>query len=418
MTETDTAAETAATVQTRQKQLLFDGSRKPLFWLLLRNLGLTIITVGIYRFWAKTRVRQFFWRHTRLLDEPLEYLGTGAELFVGFLIAIVILVPLGAIYSLLGFFSVGQPFTVSLAIDIVYYTVLAFLVQVAIHRMRRYRLTRTAWRGVRFGLDGSSVKYALISFGYGILSMVTLGLAHPWLRVATMKYFFGNARFGTATLSLDASGRWLFKRWLIVAAPLAVGLGFFYVINGPIFIEMMDINARSEAGEEVGEEALALVNAIQYWPFALFFVSMVLGIWYGVVEFRYLTGGVRMGNVALRSEMPAPFVYRVYILFWIAFLILGGIIAGLAGWGISESAEPGGQRSFGIWQILSIGLFIVLFLFYGILRTLFVDVTLLKRACETLSVDNPQELDNVIQSSADLPRHGEGLADALDLGGF
>ena len=97
--------------------------------------------------------------------------------------------------------------------------------------------------------------------------------------------------------------------------------------------------------------------------------------------------------------------------------MLGGLIAVLTGWAIAESAEPG-DGSIGIWQILSIGFFIVFFLFYGLLRTLFVDVTLLKRACNTLSVDNLQELDNVIQSSADLPSHGEGLADALDVGGF
>jgi|TARA_B110000444_G_scaffold5549_1_gene5147 hypothetical protein len=38
----------------------------------------------------------------------LEYLGTGGELFVGFLIAIVILVPFGAVYSLLQFLMVGM----------------------------------------------------------------------------------------------------------------------------------------------------------------------------------------------------------------------------------------------------------------------------------------------------------------------
>ena len=417
MAETDRTSSPAPATTPSLRQLGFDGARNPLFWLLLRNLGLTIITLGIYRFWAKTRVRQFFWHHTKFLGEPMEYLGTGTELFVGFLIAIVILVPLGAVYSLLGFFSTGQSFNVSLAIDIVYYAVLAFLVQIAIYRMRRYRLTRTAWRGVRLGLDGSSIQYALISLGYGILSIITLGLAHPWLRVATMKYFFGNARFGTAKLSMDANGLWLFKRWLVVAMPLAVGLGFFFVINGPIFIEMMDINARSEAGEEAREEALALFDAIQYWPLALFCVSLVLGIWYSVVEFRFLISAVRTGSVTLRSEMPAPFVYRVYIIFWISLLTLGGLIAGLAGWAIAESAELG-ARSFGILQILPIGFFIIFFLFYGLLRTLFVDVTLLKRACDTLSVDNPQELDNVIQSSADLPSHGEGLADALDVGGF
>jgi uncharacterized membrane protein YjgN (DUF898 family) len=245
---------------------------------------------------------------------------------------------------------------------------------------------------------------------------MTLGLAHPWLRVATMKYFFNNARFGTAPLSLEASGRWLFKRWLVVAAPLAVGLAFFYIVNGPLFLEMMEIDARSQAGEEVGDEALALLNQILLWPIALFFLSIVLSIWYGVVEFRYLTNGVQLKNVGLRSEISAPFVYRVYLVFWVAFLILGGLMAGLVA--LLVGAISAIAQNTGLAQILPIGLLITFFLFYGILRTLLVDVTLLKRACATMSVANPQELDSVIQSSADLPSHGEGLADALDVGGF
>jgi hypothetical protein len=148
--------------------LLFDGPRRPLFWLLLRNFLLTIVTLGIYRFWAKTRVRKFFWQRTKLLDEPLEYLGTGGELFVGFLIAIVVLVPFGAVYSLLQFLMVGMEGALPIIIQVVYYTIIAFLIPVAIYRMRRYRLTRTAWRGVRFGLDGSALRYAVISFAYTV----------------------------------------------------------------------------------------------------------------------------------------------------------------------------------------------------------------------------------------------------------
>ena len=233
-----------------------------------------------------------------------------------------------------------------------------------------------------------------------------------------MKYFFNNARFGTAPLSLDASASWLFKRWLIVAAPLAVGLGVFYAVNGPLFFEMMEIDARSQVGEEVRDEALAAFNQILFWPFGLFFLSIVLSIWYSVVEFRYLTGGVRLENVALQSEMPAPFVYRVYILFWAAILVLLGLIGGLAAVAFADHEESVAGLPMGVWQFLPIILVIVFFLFYGLLRTLFVDVTLPKCACETMSVENAADLDRVIQSSADLPSHGEGLADALDVGGF
>lgn len=400
-----------------RKQLLFDGSRKPLFWLLLRNLGLMIITLGIYRFWAKTRVRQFFWRHTNFLDEPLEYLGTGAELFVGFLIAIVVLVPLGAVYSLLQFFFIGQPFWVSMAVDAVYYTVILFLVQIAIHRMRRYRLTRTSWRGVRFGLDGSSLRYALISFGYGLLTMVTLWLAYPWLRVATLKYFFNNARFGSSTLSLEASGRWLFKRWIVAAIPFALGIVAFSGLNWDTFTALGEIEEKSAQGQDVGDDALMLIQQIQYWPLAIFVLSIAIQIWYGVVEFRHIVGGVRLDNVSLKSEMPAPFVYRVYIVFWISIFFFIGLVAAVFGvsfdWDQNDAFGAGGSG-----HIALTVLFLLFFFSFGLLRTLFIDVALLKRACETMTVDNPQDLDRVIQSSANLPSHGEGLADALDVGGF
>lgn len=67
----------------------FDGRRGELAMLLVRNLLLSLATLGIYRFWAKTRVRGFVWRHVKLLGEPLEYLGSGTELLVGFLIVLV-----------------------------------------------------------------------------------------------------------------------------------------------------------------------------------------------------------------------------------------------------------------------------------------------------------------------------------------
>ena len=138
------------------EQARFDGRRGALGALMLRNLLFSILTLGIYRFWGRTHVRRFVWRHTALLDDALEYLGTGGELFIGFLIAVAVLLPVFAAYSLLQFLFADDPGHALLVLEALYYLVLFFLIQIAIHRMRRYRLTRTAWRGVRFGLGGSS----------------------------------------------------------------------------------------------------------------------------------------------------------------------------------------------------------------------------------------------------------------------
>jgi uncharacterized membrane protein YjgN (DUF898 family) len=399
-----------------ETQAVFDGSRWPLFRLLAVNLLLTVVTIGIYRFWAKTRVRRFFWRHTRLLGDPLEYVGTGSELFVGFLIAVVVLVPIGGIYSLLQFFTLGTPGYLPLALDIVYYTLILFLIQVAIHRMRRYRLTRTAWRGVRFGLDGSSLRYALISFGYGLLSAATLWLAYPWLRVATMRYFFTHARFGDTSMTLDASARWLFRRWLVVAIPFGIATALLVVLNWSAIGEITALNQRAAEGQDVGNDLLQIWTTVVWWPALLFVAGSLVQVWYQVVEFRYLLSNVRVGGSGLRSEIGAGFVYGVYFLFWFLFFALG---AALVGGAVALAPEPGDPKAIpAVAAGASVLGFFLLLALAGILRTVLVDVTLLKRVCATLSISNPEALERVVQSSAKLPSHGEGLADALDVGGF
>jgi uncharacterized membrane protein YjgN (DUF898 family) len=395
--------------------VLFDGPRSALFWLLVRNFLLTIVTIGIYRFWAKTRVRKFFWRNTKLLGEPLEYLGTGGELFVGFLIAIVILVPFGALYSLLQFFTIGLDGNISLIVDVIYYAIIGFLIQFAIYRARRYRLTRTSWRGIRFGLDGSSLRYAIISFGYTLLSFATLSLADPWQRVATIRYFINHARFGNTPLSLDITARWLFPRWVIVAIPFGTSIALLVALNWSTYGEMLALDAQAQQGADVNDELLAVFSNFVYWPVTLTVIGIVANIWYSVVEFRYLIGNISLGAATLTSELAPAFVYRVYILFWLAFIA----IAGLLGYFVMDFS--GGLFAGDQMKAADIAGFVVIFVYfflYGALKTLFVDITLLKRVCATLSGENTEDLNTAVQSSADMPGHGEGLADALDVGGF
>ena len=51
--------------------------------------------------------------------------------------------------------------------------------QYACYRARRYRLTRTVFRGIRFHQSGSPWSYALRSLSWWIVTAMTLGLAYP-----------------------------------------------------------------------------------------------------------------------------------------------------------------------------------------------------------------------------------------------
>ena len=63
------------------------GSPWSLAGLSFLNFFLTIVTLGTYGFWGRTEVRKRIWSSVRLAGEPLEYTGTGKELFLGFLFA-------------------------------------------------------------------------------------------------------------------------------------------------------------------------------------------------------------------------------------------------------------------------------------------------------------------------------------------
>ncbi|RME16415.1 MAG: DUF898 family protein, partial [Alphaproteobacteria bacterium] len=43
----------------------YAGRRGPLFGLALRTGALTVLTLGFYRFWMKTRMRRYYWSAIR-----------------------------------------------------------------------------------------------------------------------------------------------------------------------------------------------------------------------------------------------------------------------------------------------------------------------------------------------------------------
>src|SRR5262245_31196552 len=72
----------------------FTGTRSDLFGLLTRGYLLMLPTIGIYRFWVTTWKRRFYWQHTIIDGEPLEYTGTALQLLIGFLFAVAFFLPM------------------------------------------------------------------------------------------------------------------------------------------------------------------------------------------------------------------------------------------------------------------------------------------------------------------------------------
>lgn len=138
----------------------------------LLNLLLSVLTLSLYRFWGKTHVRRLLWGGTQAWGDPVEYTGTGKELFLGFLLVLlVIYMPLVAgVAGAQALTVAGSPLGPLLAFVLYFLTVL--LVAVGLYRARRYQLSRTVWRGIRGGQTGSGFSYALRSLVVWISGLV------------------------------------------------------------------------------------------------------------------------------------------------------------------------------------------------------------------------------------------------------
>jgi hypothetical protein len=85
----------------------FHGTGGTLFGIYIVNLILSILTLGIYHFWGKTRILNYIYNQCELMAERFSYHGTGWELFMGWLKAMGIIL-IG--FFLIGFLSTLNPF--------------------------------------------------------------------------------------------------------------------------------------------------------------------------------------------------------------------------------------------------------------------------------------------------------------------
>src|SRR4051812_37075260 len=161
-------------------QVSFFDRRSDFRRLVFRGALLEFITAGFYRFWLATDIRRHLWSHTSVEGDALEYTGVAKELLIGFLIALAILVPIYLAYFLLGIEAERYQAFASFPLFLFIYAFFQF----ALYRARRYRTSRTIWRGVRFWMRGSGWVYAFKSILWGLLAIVTLGIAFSWREAA------------------------------------------------------------------------------------------------------------------------------------------------------------------------------------------------------------------------------------------
>jgi uncharacterized membrane protein YjgN (DUF898 family) len=233
-------------------KLSFHGQGKAYFGIVIVNWLLTIITLGIYYPWAKARNLQFLYGSTALEGDRFTFHGTGREMFVGFIKAIVIF---GLIYGILVLFLyLEMPI---LGIILFYFAFIAIL-PVAIHGSYRYRFSRTSWRGIRFGYRGDRSELFTSFFQWIFFTIITLGIYGAWMEMKLRGYLMSNVRAGNVEFSYKGVGTEYFilnlKGYLLSIITLGIYSFWWY---RDLFAYYVDNLSLHKDGQEIKLKSIA-----------------------------------------------------------------------------------------------------------------------------------------------------------------
>jgi len=251
----------------------------------LLNGLLRILTLGVYHFWGKTEVRQRIWSAVRVDGEPLEYRGTGSELFRGFLIVFFfILLPL-ALITFVAPLLWGTKAADRGILESLLWIVVFSLWGFGIHRARRYRLSRTRWRGIRAGLSGRSAPFAWTYLWTTVLIPFTLGWILPWRAAKLQRALFNETCFGDKAFTFTGRAGPLYKRfwlvWVSAVVLLVAASGAIAAVIGPAF--SFPGSGPRGMGTFTREKVAAVVAVV----FAALLIFAMIRAWYSSRMFNY-----------------------------------------------------------------------------------------------------------------------------------
>ncbi|MEO0937934.1 MAG: DUF898 family protein [Pseudomonadota bacterium] len=395
------------------------GQSGPLFWLYIRTALLTLVTFGIYRFWAKTRIRKYIWSATAGGEDSFEYTGTGLEKFLGFLVAIVILaIFLGLLNMLLmfaglnvmgAFDGTGDELLQVIVIYANLFTLLPLMLFAA-YRARRYKLARTRWRSLRFGMDNGAWGYVLRALGYYLLAVLSLGILTPLATFKLEKYMVDRTWYGDARMA--QGGKW---------TALYPGLKH-------LAIALVTLVGGSTAGVMMESPALAGI------AFTVGYIWFLVGaVYYRIYAFNYMMRHKELdGAITFDAQAETGQVIKIVLLGTLAVIgafIVGALVLALllsAIFGINMgvlagqgNVDPGnlGMASVILGSIVTAVGYIALILVVGAVNLVMITQKVIAHVVSAVTLANAPHLDQIQQRAADTGADAEGFADALDIGG-
>lgn len=263
----------------------FHGNARTLFGIQVVNIFFTLMTLGIYHFWAKAKVRRYMFGQTEFAGDRFMYHGTGKELYRGFMKAVLVFwLPYFVLGSLPEYVTL-PPWAVTVC-GLSTVIILWVFAPVAVVGARRYRCSRTSWRGIRFSFDGKVWAFTKLMLKGTALTALTAGTYYPYYQVRRQEFLVRHTRFGNRPFQFEGTGTDLASGFVLTQ------LLTFFAVMIPLFL------------------------AFNFNPLFLLLVPFTVAppwIWFMAKKQRYFWDHTRFGRAQFRSTLTPRALLNVYV---------------------------------------------------------------------------------------------------------
>ena len=360
--------------------------RVGLLSLSLVNFLLTLLTLGIYRFWAKTNIRKHIWSCVHINGQPLEYTGKGIELFKGALFVFLVFgLPLVLLITGVNI-AYGPDHPAIVGVQLLVFLVFALLWGAAVYRARRYQLSRTLWRGIRGTLVGSATTYSLTYFGSILARGISLGWSTPVMNFNLQQQIIGDMRFGDMPFTFKGRAGPLYPAYTLcwfltigaVIGLIVFGVTSIAAIYGGDFAAFATemSNPDDAPTGKMNSAAVTIITLVLCFYAAVIFLYPMIWAIYKAHELSVFANYTGIDQARFKLDATA-------------LSLIGLTIGNLLLW------------------IFTLGI-----------ATPYVEQRLVRYLCDRIRVEGTVDIDSIMQSKAPLGTMGEGLADAFDVGGI
>ena len=194
---------------------IFWGRGRTLFGIFIVNTFFTLLTLGLYSFWGRVRIRQFLSSQTSFAHTRFSYHGTPQELLKGWSKAFVVFGLPYAFLSLTPLIWNQIPTWIPNALA---GTMVLCFIPVAVVGSHRYRLSRTSLGTIRFSFRGHVKNYTKIWVLGSVMTLLTAGIYYPFFENARRKFLVAHTYFGNRPFTYSGTGSGLMRIYVTTLA--------------------------------------------------------------------------------------------------------------------------------------------------------------------------------------------------------